>query len=177
MALTKDKKGEVVAEVSDLLSSSKLTVIAKYKGTPVKAMQALRKSGKENSTTVKVFKNRLVIQALKANPQFKDVDTAAFKEMLLYAFSSEDEVAPAQTLANFAKTNPSLEFVGAIGSDGQLMSADDVKALANLPSKDQLRAMLVGTINAPLTGFVSVVSGNLRGLVNVLSARESQLSN
>lgn len=177
MALSKEKKNEVVAEVGSLLSSSKLTVIAQYKGTPVKAMQLLRQMGKDNSTTVKVFKNRLVIQALKADPTFKDVDMTVLKDMLLYAFSTEDETLPAQTLANFAKTNPTIEFVGALGPDGQFMAAEDVQALASLPSKEQLRAILVGTIAAPLSGFVAVVSGNLRGLVNVLNARESQLSN
>lgn len=177
MALSKTKKNEVIAEVSELIDSSKLTVVAKYKGTPVKSMQTLRKTGKDNSTTIKVFKNRLVIQALKSNPTFKDMDTGSLKEMLLYAFSSEDEVLPAQTLANFAKTNPSIEFVGAFSSDGQFMPVEDVKMLASLPSKEYLRSMLVGTISAPLNGFMSVVSGNVRGLVNVLNARESQLTN
>lgn len=176
MALSKSKKSEVVSEVSDLLSSSKITVIAKYQGTSVKAMQSLRKAAKDNGSTVKVFKNRLVIQALKANPVFKDVDTSSLKDMLLYAFSSEDEVAPAQTLANFAKTNPSIEFIGGINQEGQMVSAEDVKALASLPNKEQLRAMLVGTIAAPLSGFVNVMSGNLRGLVNVLKARESLIN-
>jgi large subunit ribosomal protein L10 len=95
--------------------------------------------------------------------------------MLLYAFNSEDEVAPAQNLQAFAKTNPTLEFVGAITADGQFMSAEDVKALANLPSKEQLRAMLVGTIAAPLSGFVNVLSGNIRGVLNVLNARAEAL--
>lgn len=176
MALSKSKKSEVIAEVSDLLSNSKLTVIAKYQGTSVKAMQSLRKAAKENGSTIKVFKNRLVIKALKDNPAFKDVDTAILKDMLLYAFNAEDEVAPAQTLANFAKTNPSLEFVGGLNDQGQLVSADDVKVLASLPSKDQLRAMLVGTIAAPLSGFANVLSGNLRGMLNVLKAREELLS-
>ncbi|HEY1644864.1 MAG TPA: 50S ribosomal protein L10, partial [Candidatus Saccharimonadales bacterium] len=92
------------------------------------------------------------------------------------AFNSEDEVAPAQILASFAKTNPGIEFVGAFSSDGQFMVAEDVKILANLPSKDQLRAMLVGTLAAPLSGFANVLSGNVRGVLNVLNARSEQLS-
>lgn len=175
MALTKDKKAEVVEEVSQLLDSSKLTVAAKYAGTSVKAMQQLRRDGKDNATTVKVFKNRLVIRALKNNPKYKEVDTTLLADMLIYAFSKEDEVAPAQTLANFAKTNPSIEFVGAITADGQFLAPEDVKVLANLPSKEQLRAMLVGTIAAPLSGFVGVLSGNVRGILNVLNARAEQL--
>lgn len=171
MALTKAKKTEVVNQVSEILANSKLTVMAKYQGTSVKDIQELRQMAKDSSTGVKVFKNRLVIQAVKSNPAFKDIDTEIFKDMLLYAFSSEDEVLPAQTLAKFAKTNPNLQFVGALSSDGTLMSSDDVKQLASLPSKENLRAMLVGTIKAPLSGFSSVISANLRGLVNVLDAR------
>ena len=171
MALTKDKKAQVVEEVTSLLDNSKLTVAAKYSGTSVKSMQELRRSGRDNGTVIKVIKNRLVIKALKDNPKYKEVDTAALSDMLLYAFNPEDEVAPAQTLANFAKTSPTIEFVGAITSDGQFIEAEDVKSLAALPGKDQLRAMLVGTIAAPLSGFANVLSGNVRGVLNVLNAR------
>lgn len=171
MALTKDKKNQVVSEVTELLNTSKLTVIAKYEGTGVKAMQTLRRNAKQSGTQVKVVKNRLVVQALKATDGLRDVDTSVLEGMLLYAFNSEDEVAPAQNLHNFAKKNPSLQFVGGITPDGQFMSVNDVKALANLPSKEQLQGMLVSTIAAPLSGFVNVLSGNVRGVLNVLSAR------
>jgi len=175
MALSKAKKQDVIAEVGELLGSSKLTVVAKYEGTGVKALQGLRRDARENGTKVKVVKNRLVMQALKASETFKDTDTAALQGMLLYAFNSDDEVAPAQSLQAFARQNPTLEFVGALTSDGQFMPADDVKALAALPSKEQLRAMLVGTIAAPLSGFANVLSGNVRGVLNVLTARAEAL--
>jgi large subunit ribosomal protein L10 len=177
MALTKKKKDEVISEVSELLTSSKLTVAAKYSGTTVKAMQTLRREAKENGTVVKVIKNRLVIKALKNSDLFKYADASLLTDMLVYAFNAEDEVAPAQALAKFAKQNPSIEFVGAYTAEGQFIGADDVKALADLPSKEQLRSMLVGTLAAPLSGFVNVVSGNVRGVLNVLTAREQQLSN
>src|SRR5690349_16829694 len=128
MALTKDKKNEVVKEVADLLSSSKMTVVAAYQGTPVKALQALRREGRENGTQMKVVKNRLVIKALAANDTLKDADTSTLTGMLLYAFNSEDEVAPAQVLANFAKTQPTLEFVGAFSGEGKFLTADEVKS-------------------------------------------------
>lgn len=175
MALTKDKKNEVVASVKDLLETSKLTVVAKYQGTTVKALQDLRRTARDNGTKVKVVKNRLVIQAIRQTDKLKDLDTAPFEGMLLYAFNAEDEVAPAQSLQTFARTNPSLQFVGGITSDGTYIGAEDVKALANLPSKEQLRAQLVGTIAAPLSGFVNVLGGNIRGVLNVLNARADQL--
>jgi large subunit ribosomal protein L10 len=175
MALTKEKKHEVVSEVSALLNDAKMTVVAKYEGTPVKAMQTLRRDANAGGTVVKVVKNRLVMQALKQSDNLKDVEASALNGMLLYAFNAEDEVAPAQALAAFAKTQPTLEFIGAITAEGQFLPAEDVKALASLPTKDQLRGQLVGLIAAPLSGFVNVMAGNVRGILNVLNARAESI--
>lgn len=171
MALTKDKKNEVIDEVSKLLADSKMTVVAAYQGTPVKAMQALRREGKSTGTQMKVVKNRLVIKAIQGTDNLKDVDTSALNGMLLYAFNNEDEVAPAQTLANFAKTQPTLQFVGAITAEGTLMSADEVKVFATLPSKPQLIAGIISTLNSPVNGVMSGLKGNLHGLLDALAAK------
>jgi large subunit ribosomal protein L10 len=171
MALTKTQKQDVVKEVSDLLADSKMTVVAKYEGTGVKALQTLRRDAKANGTKVKVIKNRLVIQAIKATDGFKDVDTSALQGMLLYAFNSDDEVASAQSLHNFAKLNPTLKFVGAISAEGQFIDAESVKALAILPGKNQLIAGLINTLNAPLQGVLSGLNGNLHGLLQGLEAK------
>lgn len=177
MALSKDKKNEVVAEVESLLSSSKMTVIARYQGTPVKAMQSLRNKASENGTELKVIKNSLFRKALNSNENLSKIDTDSFLiGQLLYAFNPDDEVSPAQSLAEFAKTNPQVEFVAGLDADGNLLSAEDVKYLAALPSKDQLRAQLVGTIGAPVSGFVRVLSGNLRGVLNVLNSRAETIT-
>ncbi|MDQ3158986.1 MAG: 50S ribosomal protein L10 [bacterium] len=172
MALTKQEKQVQLDQLNDLLRSSKLTVAARYRGTGVKQMQELRRNAEAENTTIKVVKNRLVKKAVEGIDALKDVDVSELNGQLMYVFNAEDEVAPAQVVAKFAKESaPNIEFVGAITADGQFMTADDVKALAALPSKDQLRARLVGTIAAPLTGFVNVLSGNLRGVLNVMTAR------
>lgn len=175
MALTKAKKHEVVDEVSQLLGNSKITVVTKYQGTTVKALQGLRRQAQNDGTTVKVFKNRLVVKAIEQSDKLKAIDTGVLNGMLLYAFNEKDEVAPAQAIARFAKTNPTLEFVGAITQEGSFIGASDVQALASLPAKEQLRAILVGTIAAPLSGFVNVLTGNVRGILNVLQARAKSL--
>lgn len=171
MALTKNEKQDVVKEVSQLLADSKMTVIAKYQGTTVKALQSLRRDAKANGTKVKVVKNRLVIQAVKATDSVKDTDTSQLTGMLLYAFNSEDEVAPAQSLHLFAKANPSLQFVGAITAEGKFIGADEVKALAVLPGKNQLIAGLINTLNAPVNGIMSGLSGDLHAMLKGLEAK------
>jgi large subunit ribosomal protein L10 len=176
MALTKAKKEEIVSEVSELLNSSKLTVIANYKGSGVKQLQELRKDARANGTKVKVIKNRLVIQALKSSDKYKDIDTSTLNAQLIYAFNSEDEVAPAQAFAKFAKAYKTLEFVGALSEDGSFIGAEDVKQLASLPSKEQLRGQLLSVLSGPQRGFVTVLSGNIRGVLNVLNARSESIS-
>lgn len=171
MALTKNKKEEVVKEVADLLGSSKMTVVAAYQGTPVKAMQELRRKGRDNGTKFKVVKNRLVIKALKANDTFKNIDTAELTGMLLYAFNGEDEVAPAQTLAEFAKGQPNIEFVGAFSAEGKFLAADEVKELSALPGKNELIAQVLATLSSPLNDTVSGLSGNLHALLDGIEAK------
>lgn len=171
MALTKSEKDSVVAEVAELLSSSKMTVVAKYQGTTVKALQTLRRDAKANGTKVKVVKNRLVIKALQQTEALKDVDVAALEGMLLYAFNAEDEVAPAQSLNTFAKANPTIEFVGAISAEGKFLSGDDVKALAGLPGKQQLIAEVIATLLSPVHDVTNALSGNLHALLDGIEAK------
>jgi large subunit ribosomal protein L10 len=175
LAQSRESKEKAFSELKELLSQSKLTVVAKYTGIDVIRLQGLKKSAKESDTVVRVAKNRLVRIAAAEVAALKDADLTSLKGQLLYAFNSDDEVAPAQALNAFAKNNPELEFVGAISATGEVYSAEQVKALADLPTKDQLRGQLVGVLAGPLSGFANVLSGNLRGLVNVLNARQSEM--
>lgn len=171
MALSKVKKDEVVQQVSNLLATSKMTVVTKYQGTPVKALQQLRRNAKENGTQLKVVKNRLVIKAIQATDSIKDVDTKELNGMLLYAFNSQDEVAPAQVIAQFAKQQPTLEFVGAITEDGKFMTSEEVKALSQLPGKAQLIAGVINTLQSPIRNAMSGLGGNLHGLLDAIAAK------
>ncbi len=171
MALTKDKKDEIVANLVSLLDSSKMAVIAKYEGTDVKAMQELRRNAEENGTVIKVVKNRLVIKALQKSKNHKDSSTEDLKGMLMYAFNSEDEVAPAQILHNMAKTEKQIEFVGAFDEQGKFLPAEEVSALAQLPSREELIASVVATLQSPLNEVVSGLQGNLHGLLDAIGAK------
>lgn len=171
MALTKDKKQAVIDEVSSLLADSKMTVVAAYQGTPVKAMQSLRRSGRDNGTVLKVVKNRLVIKAIQGNDTLKNADTSALNGMLLYAFNNQDEVAPAKVLAEFAKDQPTIQFVGGISAEGKFVSAEEMKALSALPSKNELIASVVATLLSPVNDVTSGLSGNLHALLDGVEAK------
>lgn len=171
MALTKDKKYEVVKEVAEALGASKMTVVAQYQGTTVKAIQQLRRDARDGGTKLRVVKNRLFRQALQQNDHLKDVDVSELKGQLLYAFNPNDEVAPAQVLAAFAKTNPSIEFVGAITAQGKFITKDEVTALAALPSKDNLIAQVIATLASPLHDVTNGLSGNLHALLDGIEAK------
>lgn len=175
MALTKDQKQAVVEQTVSLLQDAKMTVLAKYPGTSVKSMQQLRAQAIENGTNVRVIKNRLFKKALESVGSLKNTDASEITGQLLYAFNSEDELAPAQSLAAFARMNPQMTFVGAITADGNFLSADEVSALSALPSKEQLRAQLIAMIGAPNTSFVNVLAGNIRGIMNALRARADSI--
>lgn len=171
MALTKQQKNDVVSEVAEMLSSSKMTVVASYQGTTVKAMQQLRRDARGNGTKVQVVKNRLVVKALQQVDSLKGVDVSNLNGQLIYAFNSEDEVAPASALNTFAKQNPSIVFVGAITAEGKFISAEDVKALASLPTKNELIAQVVATLISPVNDVVSGLSGNLHALLDGVEAK------
>lgn len=171
MALTKQEKQDVIDEVSELFKTSKMTVVARYQGTTVKAMQQLRRDAAGNGTKVKVVKNRLVVQAMKHDDRLKDIATNDLEGMLLYAFNGDDEVAAAQVLNNFAKSNPSIEFVGAISPEGTFVSSDDVKSLASLPGKDQLIAETIAMLLSPVHDVTNALSGNLHALLDGVEAK------
>ena len=173
MAISKDKKNELVADLTELLTNAKTTVYAKYQGLTVAELQELRKAAREAGVKIKVVKNRLVRVAMGQIGVYKDTDTTGLTGQLLYAISSEDEVAPAKVLANFAKTHDALNLVGGFSDLGNSLSEDEVKALAAMPSKNELIAQVVAQLLSPATDSISALSGGLSGIVSGLEAHAS----
>lgn len=175
MAISRDKKNTLVAELAELFADAKCAVGASYTTLTVAEIQELRADARANDVTIKVAKNRLVRVAIAGNEKFKAADTSLLTGQLVYAFSSVDEVAPAQVLAKFAKTHPALQLVAGFDGTGASLDTASVVALASLPTKDQLRGQLVSVIAAPLTGFLGVANGAQRGFAQVLSQRAKAL--
>ena len=171
MAISRDKKQSLVRELVDLFDSAKMTVFAEYQGISVADMQDLRRKARESGVTIKVAKNRLVRVAAGESKNLKDVDTAALKSQLVYAFSDSDEVAPAQVLDAFAKTHPEIKFAGAFSGEGATLSPAEVQALAGLPSKEQLIAQTVAQLLSPVNDVTNALSGNLHALLDGVESK------
>lgn len=165
--LTRNQKEEIVNKLSDEIKSSKSVVFTDYKGVSVKDMENLRGSLREEEASVKVVKKKLASIALKNAGV--DMDAKELDGQLAIAVSQGDEVSPAKIINNFSKENENLKILGGLLGSEKL-SEEQVISLAKLPSKEELLGKLVGTLNAPLSGFVNVLQGNQRSLVQVLKA-------
>lgn len=164
----KTQKEAVVAGVVEKIRASKALVFANYKGVNVKDLTGIRKTLGQAGSSWQVLKKTLLSIALKEAGVA--VDARGLEGQIGVAFSA-DEVVAAKTLADFIRANKESTLTiegGALGS--KALSADEVRALAKLPNRDELRAQLVGTLQAPIAGFVRTLSGNLSGLVRVLKA-------
>ncbi|HEY5695813.1 MAG TPA: 50S ribosomal protein L10 [Candidatus Saccharimonadales bacterium] len=171
MAISRDKKNALVAEMSETLNASKMTVFAQYQGLSVADVQELRAKAREAGVAIKVVKNRLVRVAMSASDTYKNADTSALNGQLLYAISSEDEVAPAQVLDAFAKTHPALQLMGGFSGEGKTLDTNEVKALAGLPSKEQLIGQVVSQLLSPVNDITNALSGNLHALLDGIEAK------
>ena len=171
MAISKTTKNEQVALVSELLSTAKLTVFAKYDGLSVADLQNLRRQAREAGVVIKVVKIRLVRVAMSQNDTYKNTDTSLLEGQLLYAVSAEDEIAPAKVIDAFAKTNPVLQFVGGFGMEGELLDAAAVTALAGLPTKNELIGQVVSMLLSPVNDVTNALSGNLHALLDGIEAK------
>lgn len=170
MAISRESKEKAVAQLSTDLGRIKLAVMTDYRGLSVPEIEELRGILRAEGISYRVTKNTLLRLATQSNPAFKDIDQTAFSGPMALALGFDDEVAPARVIFQYARKHDALEIVGAITAEGTLLTAAQVKALATLPTREQLLGQVVGTIAAPLTGFVGVMSGNVRSIINVLNA-------
>jgi large subunit ribosomal protein L10 len=160
------EKRELVTELNGVFASAGTVVVAHYAGITVAQMNDLRTKMREAGGTVKVAKNRLAKIALKGTPSEGMQDL--FNGQTLIAYSDDPIVAP-KVASDFAKGNDNLVILGgAMGTTN--LDADAVKALATLPSLDELRAKLVGMISTPATRIAQVVSAPAAQVARVVGA-------
>ena len=160
-------KTKVIDEIKEKIESSQAVVLVDYRGLDVAQLTELRKKYREAGVDYKVYKNTMMKFA------FKDLGYDEFNEFLkgpsAVAFGIEDPVAAAKVTAEFAKKNEKLEIKAGI-VDGKIINIEEVKSLAELPSKEVLVAQVLGGLNAPIQGFANVLQGTIRSLAIVLNA-------
>ena len=169
---TKQQKEVLVQEVVDKIKDSKALVFANYQGVNVKDITELRRELRKSGSGWQVLKKTLLNIALKNAGV--EVNSRELSGQIGVAYS-KDEVVAAKTLSDFIKSHKGTKFAIEGGSLGEKsLSATEVQALAKLPSQDELRGQLVGTLQAPISSFVRVLGGNISGFVRVLKAIEEQ---
>ncbi|MDD2619194.1 MAG: 50S ribosomal protein L10 [Syntrophomonadaceae bacterium] len=166
-----ETKKQVVQEIEQKLQDAMLVVFTDYRGINVDEMTNLRNKLRAPGVEYKILKNTLTEFALSNTGHSDIVPYISGPNAVL--FSNTDPVEPTKAIYEFIKQYKKLEVKVAI-LQGQMLTADKVKSLADLPPRDALLAQVLGTMQAPITSFVRVLNANITGLVRVLDQIKDQ---
>ncbi len=168
--MKREEKYQIVEELHAALAESSAGVVTHYRGLSVAQMSDLRRRLKDAGASIRVVKNTLVRRAAEGT-EFKAAEPL-FTGPVALAYGS-DPVSMAKAVAEFAKEHPVLEIQGGV-LDGKLIDAGEVKALAELPSREVLLAMLLSTMQSPITGLVRTLNEIPSSFVRALAAIRDQ---
>lgn len=167
MPKTREEKEQIVEDYKEKLDTTKSIVFTTVSGYTMDDADELREKGREADVDVHITKKTLLLRALE------DTGIEATKEDLpgsiLTAFGYSDAVSSAKIMKEFAEDREHISITAGI-LEGELVGVEKINTLAELPSKEELHAKVVGSLNAPVSGFVNALSGNLRKLVYALNA-------
>jgi large subunit ribosomal protein L10 len=166
LGLSLEQKQAMVSEVSAKLAGAQAVIVAEYRGLDVERVTQLRSKARKSGLHLQVLKNTLARRAVKGTPFEKLTDQMVGP--LMYGFA-QDPVAGAKVMSEFAKENE-LFVIKAGAMQGSVMSAKDVKALALLPSREELLAKLMGTMQAPVVKLVRTMNEVPGKFVRTLAA-------
>ena len=173
MSLNRQEKAIVIEEVTAEVANAQSIVVAEYRGLDVASVTVLRKTARESGVYLRVLKNTLARRALTGSP-FEGI-SAQLTGPLIYGIS-KDPVQAAKVLAAFAKDNDKL-VIKAGALPNSTLDANGVKALATMPSRDELLSKLMGTMQAPIAQFVrtlnEVPTKFVRGLAAVRDQKQA----
>lgn len=154
MSLNRNEKGAVVTDVAAQVARSQTLALAEYRGMTVEHLNALRKIAREKGVYLHVLKNSLARRAVAGTPF--EVAAGSMAGPLIYGFS-EDAIAAAKVLSDFAKTNDKL-IVKAGAHAGKALDAKGVQSLASIPSKEVLLSQLLGLMQSPIARIARVLA-------------------
>ena len=162
---TKAFKQEKIEAMKENFEKAKVAVVTEYRGLTVEEITKLRRSLQKEDGDYMVTKNTLAKVASKGT-QF-EVLADSLKGPVAIAFGFQDEVAPAKVVTKFIKDTKKGEIIGT-ALDGKFLDAKETQVLANLPSKEELYAKMLGSINSPATGIVGAINAVMSGLVRAM---------
>ncbi len=177
MALTKEQKQKQIKDIKEKVSKQKSVIFVDFNKVPSKDMFGLRKSLKEAGCNLKIAKKTLVRIAFgQSNISFWNKIKASVPGQLALVFGVKDEIAPARISNKFAKDHENFKILGGI-FENRFIEKDKVLALADLLSREELLQNMVGAITNPLSGFMNVLQGPIRGFVFTIKAVAEKQSN
>lgn len=174
MPLTRDQKLDILKDLTDKFSRAKAAILVDFNRLSVSKTMELRRLLKQIGAEYKVAKKTLINRILKSEG-CRGADLDQIKTQVGLVFSYDDPAPTANSVFNFSKVNEALKILGGfIGFNWY--GKDRIVALAKLPSREVILRQLVRTIAAPLSGLVTVLSGNTRNLINLLNSLQTKRS-
>ena len=164
---TKAFKEEKIAKIKENVDKAQVAIVTEYRGFSVEEITNLRRELQKNGADYMVTKNTLAKIAVKGTNY--EVLNDVLKGPVAIAFGFDDPVSPAKVLSKFIKDTKKGEIVAA-ALDGKLLSASEAKALANLPSKEEIYAKMLGSINSPASGIVGSINAVMASLTRAVAA-------
>ena len=168
---TKAFKSEKIDAIKSKVEKAQVALITEYKGYTVEEITNLRRELQKQGGDYMVTKNTLAKVAIKGTSY--EAMTELMKGPIAIAFGFDDQVSPAKVVSKFIKDTKKGEILGAV-LDGNLLSASEAKALANLPSKEELYAKILGSINSPAASLTNGINGVLSALTRAVAAVRDQ---
>ena len=170
---TKAFKQDKVSQIKEKVDKAQVAIVTEYKGYSVEEITNLRRALQKEGGDYMVTKNTLAKLAIKDTPY--EVLAETLKGPIAIAFGFDDQVAPAKALSKFIKDTKKGEILAA-AMDGKLLSAAEAKALANLPSKQEIYAKMLGCINSPASGIANSINAVMSSLTRAMAAVRDQKS-
>ena len=166
MALTKVQKQKILDELKEKIAKQKVMIFADFTGLKVKDLSNLRKKIKAADGEIKVAKKTLLGLAVKgAGLEF---EAKKIKGEIALVFGYKDEISLTKIIYQFAEANPNLKILGGF-LENQFRTAEEIITLAQLPTKEELISGLVRSVSAPISNFINVLQGNIKGLIYLLT--------